>query len=134
MQTEFLKKDNSNKKTVYLYSAILGLISTFISMMFFAAVLLFFNIDRTYSVPFATVSLAVGSFVASRFAAKKIGEKGYITGLVMGFVVFAIITVISLMFGNGFSLNTLFHFIIILLSALTGGIVGVNTNKHKKYI
>lgn len=134
MQTEFLKKDNSNKKTIYIYSAILGLISTFISMMFFAAILLFFNIDRTYSVPFATVSLAVGSFVASRFAAKKIGEKGYITGLVMGFVVFAIITVISLVFGNGFSLNTLFHFIIILLSALTGGIVGVNTNKHKKYI
>lgn len=134
MQTEFLKKDNHNKKRIYLYSAILGLISTFLSMMFFSALLLFFNIDRTYSVPFATISLAVGSFVASRFAAKKIGEKGYITGLIMGFVVFAFITVISLIFGNGFSLNTLFHFIIILLSALTGGIVGVNTNKHKKYI
>lgn len=134
MQTEFLKKDNHNKKIIYLYSAILGLISTFLSMMFFAALLLFLNIDRTYSVPFATISLAVGSFVASRFAAKKIGEKGYITGLIMGFVVFAFITVISLIFGNGFSLNTLFHFIIILLSALTGGIVGVNTNKHKKYI
>lgn len=134
MQTEFLKKDNQNKKIIYLYGAGLGLISTFATIAVFAAILLFFNIDRSYSTPFATVSLAVGSFTASRFTAKRIGEKGYITGLIIGLTIFALVTVISLIFGGGFSLNTLFHFIIILLSALTGGIIGVNSNKHKKYL
>lgn len=134
MSDEFSKKDNSNKRNAYLIGAVLGVLSTLVIMVIFSAVLLFFNIERAYAVPFATVSLAVGSFIASRYTAKKIGDKGYAVGLIIGLIVFAVITILSLIFGNGFSLNTLFHFIIIILSSLVGGILGVNSNNHKKFI
>lgn len=134
MSDEFLKKDNKNKKSAYLGGAIFGILSTFLMMLIFSAVLLFFNIDRTYAAPFATISVAVGSFIASRYAAHKIGDRGYITGLVIGVIVFALITALSLTFGNSLSLNTLFHFIIIILASVVGGITGVNSDKHKKYI
>ena len=134
MSAEFSKKDNVNKKSAYAVGAILGVTATILTMLIFSAVLLFFNIDRAYAAPFATISLAVGSFIASRYTAKKIGDKGYLVGLIIGVVVFVLITALSLILGNNLSLNTLFHFIIIMLSAVVGGIMGVNQDKHKKYI
>lgn len=134
MSADFSTKVINNKKSAYLVGAVLGVLATLVTMLVFSAVLLFINIDRAYAVPFATISLAIGSFIASRYTAKKIEDKGYLIGIIIGLVVFVVITALSLILGNGFSLNTLFHFIIIMLSSLVGGIMGVNSNKHKKYI
>ena len=134
MHDGFSKIDNNNKKIAYIKGGIIGVLSSLAAMLIFAAILFIFNVDRKYSVPFATMSVAVGSYIASRFTAKKIGDKGYIIGLVLGSVIFVVITLISFVFGNGLSINTLFHFIIIMLSSLVGGITGVNKDKHKKYI
>ncbi len=134
MSSDFAKKDTVNKKSAYIMGVVFGVLATIVTMLVFAAVLLFLNIDRAYATPFGTISLAIGSFVASRYTAKKIGDKGYLVGLIIGSVVFTAITALSLILGNGLSLNTLFHFIIVMLSSLVGGIMGVNKNKHKKYI
>lgn len=134
MEYEFSKKDNVNKRSAYLLGALLGVLSALASMMIFAAALLLLDIDRAYAAPFATLSLAIGSFFASRKTSKIIGDKGYITGLIVGLTVFVMITLLSLVMGNGFSINTLFHFIIVTLSSLVGGIMGVNVKKRKKYI
>ena len=130
----FSKKDTVNKKSAYVVGGLVGVLSTLVTMLIFAAVLLVFNIDRAYAAPFATISVAIGSFIASYISAKKINNKGYLTGLVIGIVVFAIISILSLIFGNSFSLNTIFHLIIIILASTVGGILGVNADKHKKYI
>ncbi len=134
MEYDFSKKDNVNKRSAYLLGALLGVLSALASMMIFAAALLLLDIDRAYAKPFATLSLAIGSFFASRKTSKIIGDKGYITGLIVGLTVFVMITLLSLVMGNGFSINTLFHFIIVTLSSLVGGIMGVNGKKRKKYI
>lgn len=134
MSDDFSKKDTVNKKIAYLSGAILGVLVCLVIMLIFSAVLLFLNIDRAYATPFATVSVAIGCFIAARHTAKKIGDKGYLVGLIIGSVVFTAITALSLILGNGLSINTLFHFIIMMLSSLVGGITGVNKNKHKKYI
>lgn len=134
MSDGFSKKDTVNKKTAYIIGGILGVFSSLLAMLVFAVVLLAFNIDRAYAAPFATISVAFGSFIASRSAAKKIGDKGYLTGLIIGMIVFTFITALSLILGNGLTINTLFHFIIILLSSFAGGIMGVNSSKHKKLI
>ncbi len=134
MEYEFSKKDNVNKRSAYLLGALLGVLSALASMMIFAVALLLLDIDRAYAAPFATLSLAIGSFFASRKTSKIIGDKGYITGLIVGLTVFVMITLLSLVMGNGFSINTLFHFIIVTLSSLVGGIMGVNGKKRKKYI
>ncbi|MBQ8740110.1 MAG: TIGR04086 family membrane protein [Clostridia bacterium] len=134
MSGEFSKKDNVNKKSAYLWGAIIGVLATVAAMLVFSAVLLFLNIDRAYAAPFATISVAIGCFCAGRHTAKKIGDKGYLIGLIIGAVVFVVITALSLIMGNSLSLNTLFHFIIMMLASIVGGIMGVNRNKHKKYI
>ena len=66
MSYQFSKKDNINKKSAYVVGAVFGVAATVITMLIFSAILLFLNIDRAYAVPFATISLAVGSFVAGR--------------------------------------------------------------------
>lgn len=134
MSGDFSKKDTANKKRAYISGTILGVSVCLVTMLIFSAVLLFLNIDRAYATPFATISVAIGCFIAARHTAKKIGDKGYLVGLIIGSVVFTAITALSLILGNGLSLNTLFHFIIMMLSSLVGGIMGVNKNKHKKYI
>ena len=134
MSDGFTKKDNINKKSAYIMGAVLGVVATLISMLAFAALLLVFSIDLAFSAPFATISLAVGSFIAIRYTAKKIGDKGYLIGIIIGAVIFVLITALSLVFGNRLSLNTFFHFVIIMLSSIVGGIMGVNKDKHKKFI
>ena len=134
MQNGFIKKDNVSKKSAYITGGIIGVLSCLVMMLIFSAVLLCFNMDRKYAAPFATISVAVGSYIASRITAKKIGDRGYLIGLIIGSIIFVVITILSMIVGNSLSLNTLFHFIIIMLSSLVGGITGVNKDKHKKYI
>ncbi len=133
MSGELTKKDNINK-SAYIIGGVVGLLTTLTAMLLFSAVLLFLNIDRAYAAPFATISVSLGSFIASYITAKKTGEKGYFTGFIIGVVVFIVITVLSMIMGNSLSINTLFHFVIIVLSSIAGGIMGVNKNNHKKYI
>lgn len=133
MFEDILKSNKVNKKNAYTLGGVLGVLTSVLFMVIFALILLFFDIDRTYAKPFATISIAMGSYIASRVSAKKIGDRGYIIGLIIGAVVFLVITALSLILGNSLSVNTIFHFIIIMLSSLVGGIAGVN-KKQKKYI
>ena len=60
---------------------------------------------------------------------------GVYIGFIIGISTFLIITIISLIINDtALSINTLFHFIIIVLSSLIGGIFGVNKDKNKKII
>ena len=118
MYNGFIKKDNVSKKSAYITGGIIGVLSCLAMMLIFSAVLLCFNIDRKFAAPFATISVAIGSYISSRITAKKIGDKGYMIGLIIGSVIFVVITVLSIIVGNSLSLNTLFHFIIIMLEIL----------------
>lgn len=119
----------------YLLGGILGVIVTAVSVAIFSAVILFLEMDRIYAPAFATVALALGAFFASRYAAKKIGKKGYLTGLIMGLLFFLIVTLFALVFDdNGGGFTTVFRLIIVTLASLIGGISGVNKDKNKKYI
>lgn len=133
MSLDFFKKCE-NKKIAYAYGGIIGFFISLAFMLMFALIILIFNIDRAYTVPFSTISIAIGSFTASKITSKKIGNKGYLTGIIIGGIVFALLTILSLVCGNSLSVNTLFRFIIIMLSSIVGGIMGVNTWKKKKYI
>ncbi len=135
MNDEILKNEKSDKKIAYIKGSIIGVLAIVIAMLLFSAIILFFNLDRAYSLPFATISAALGVFFASHYTAKKIGDRGYLIGFIISVAVFVIITVISMIINNaGFNINTLFHFIIIVLSGVVGGIMGVNHEKKQKLI
>lgn len=117
-------------KTAFINIGVTGL---FIGI--FAVIMYLAQIGFEYSSVLATVSLAAGSLVSAFYIAKKIGRKGFLTGLIVGAVTFLTVTLISLFVDKGgVTVNTLFHLIIIMLSALIGGILGVNKAANKKYI
>lgn len=134
MKKEILDKENGLSYPTILLGIGIGLFTTLIFMLVFALVLYFLNLDRGFAAPFSTVSISIGGLASAFYTAKKMKKKGYVVGLAVGILVFAIITVVSIIVDKGgFSLNTLFHFVIVVLSSVVGGILGVN-KAEKKYI
>ena len=108
--------------------------STVLFIVLFAVVMLLCEIDNKFAPIFASVAVGIGAFTNAFFVSSKKKEKGYLYGILIGTITFILITLIGLIIGNGrFSINTLFHFIIINLSSVVGGIMGVN-KKGEKYI
>lgn len=83
--------------------------------------------------PMASFALAVGGFVAGLCSARIIRQNGLAYGAVCG----AILTVIVLLAGlalpdNGFGIPALLKIAFIMLAAMLGGVMGVNTKKRRK--
>lgn len=133
--TQDITKTAGKKSRIYIISAFIGIIMTLLCMAAFSALIYFFGIDRAYSSPFGTLALAIGGLLSARYAAGKIGDRGYIIGLIIGAVSFAVVTLIGMILNSGgLTLNTLFRFVITSLSSVIGGIMGVNKGRNKKYI
>ena len=132
-----MKKDISKGGLNYgliIKSALLNIIFTGVFVFIFSIIMYLTQTGYEYSTVFATVSLGVGGFVSAFYAAKKLARKGFLIGALVGGVSFVAILLISLFVDKGgITFNTLFHFIIIMLSSLIGGIIGVNKSA-KKYI
>ena len=112
------KKGYSN----YIFGFIIGVVVTAVFILLFALVMYLSGAAFKYAPVFATLSVAIGCFAAAFFTAKRQGSRG-------------LLTLVSLIVNSGgITLNTLFHFIIIMLSSLIGGIIGVNKGNRHKYI
>ena len=130
-----MKKEAENKYSVFIKAFIIEAIITAVGVLVFAVIMYFLDAGYEYSAVFATVSLAIGCFLGSFYAAKKFGQKGLLNGAIVGIITFAIILVVSLIVDKGaVTVNTLFHLIIFMLSSVIGGVLGVNKAQNKKYI
>ncbi len=119
----------------YLKGFLIGIPISAVCLCLAAVGMMYLSADRAFAAPLATLCLAIGSFFTSYFTAYKRGEKGWAVGLLTGGIYFVIITFIGLLAReSGVTLNSVFHLVIILLSGLIGGIVGVNRKDRKKYI
>ncbi len=107
---------------------------TLLSISLFSVIINLAEIDYKYSPVFGSVAVALGAFVGSFYHSGKKGTKGYLTGMLVGIITFIIVTLVGLIINDGgITINTLFHLIIIMLSAVSGGIMGVN-KKGNRYI
>lgn len=121
-------------KGFLIIGVLLGIAVAAALMLFSAAILLLLDADRFLAAPLATVCASAGTFAAAFYNSRKIGSRGYLTGLATGSAVFSAILLVSFIAAeNSLSLNTAFHFVIMLLSGLLGGIWGVNSRNNKKY-
>ena len=125
------KKDYVN----YIFGFIIGVITAFAFIALFALIMYFSGAAFNYAPVFATLSVAFGCFFAAFFTSRRQGNRGWLAGVIIGGITFILITLISLILNSGgITVNTLFRFIIIMLSSLIGGIIGVNKGKNHKYI
>ncbi len=125
------KYNNKEKIIIYLVSTLVGIIITFLTMLLASLLMVLFEISLNLLPIVSSICLVVGSFFAGFLSAKKIGSGGIVCGLVVAFVTFLIVFIISLILDpTGITFNTMIHFIITLLSSLIGGIIGVNKSKN----
>lgn len=126
---------NTGKYKIIISSVLIGLTVTALLILIFSVIMFATEMNKDYAVILATASVAAGSFAAAFYAAKTVQSKGFMVGLIVGGITFLAVTLISLIIDKGaLSMNTLFHFIIFMLSSLIGGIMGVNKAANKKYI
>ncbi|MCQ2448702.1 MAG: TIGR04086 family membrane protein [Clostridia bacterium] len=119
----------------YLRGVLLSAIVTLSCLAVCAFILSKVSVDRAFAAPLATLCLALGAMVGAFDIAYSRGKKGYLVGLVLGGCDFILITCAGMLIREGsFTRNTLFHSIIILLTAMIGGILGVGKKEKKSYI
>ena len=95
-----------------------------------AGVFYLLHIDRNLIPFFSNISLALSSFLSVYLITREKGDKGLVTGLLVGGCCFVLIFIVSIFTSKRITLNTLFHLLFIMLPAAIGGIMGVNkTNK-----
>ena len=129
------KTEKTNKYKTIIVSTVIGAAVTLLFITIFAAIMYFLGLEKMYSTIFATAAVAFGCFAASFYASTRTREKGLLIGAVTGGVTFVLVLIISFIKDSGaVTLNTLFHFIIFMLSSLVGGVIGVNKSENKKYI
>lgn len=127
--------DNKRKNYINILTAlILQVIVTFLGVSLFSIIMNLADVDYKYSPVFGSVVVALGAFASAYFLSRIKKSKGYVIGGAVGLITFLIVTLVGLIMNDGgMTVNTLFHLIIIMLSSLTGGILGVN-KKTKKYV
>lgn len=135
MKKQFSFSQEISGKGFFLIGLLIGTAVAAAMLLLSAFLLLKLDIDRAFAAPLATASVSAGTFAASFYNSYKLGDKGYLVGLLTGGAVFLVVLIASLMVTEkGFTINTIFHFVIMLLAGLTGGIWGVNRRINKKYI
>ena len=84
---------------------------------------------------FASICVAVGSFLGGIIAAKKAGKKGFASGGLTGLVLLILFSLLSLIaFKTTPTGATLVRSIIFLLGGVIGGILGVGSEGKRKIV
>ena len=121
------------RMVIYGVSALVGMIISVLSLMLAAGLMLAGDMPEETSSVISAICLGVGSLFAGFLSAKKIKSGGIINGLICGVVIYLIVLFISLFLSEkGFSLITLFHLAITLLTAAIGGVLGVSAASKRK--
>ena len=124
-----------NRNKNYLFGIITYFGALALSILLFAILVYFLNLPMVYMPLFSNISLGLATFFAAYFIAYKQKSKGFLTGLILALVTFALVSIISLIIDEGsVSLNSLLKFVILALSGVIGGIMGVNKTSKQKYI
>ncbi len=133
--SEVIKYNFVEKAVIITIAAIVGLITTFLAIFAASGVCLAIFLPDTFSTVISGMCLGIGSLVGGFLSAKKIKRGGIINGAICGSLIALIIFLISLFVSHSsFSFIGLSHFLIAILSASIGGILGINSSAKRKLI
>ena len=121
------------KAISYAIAVFVGVVVSFLFMLLFAIIIASADLTDGFIAPATSLASALGGLSAGFTASKILKSGGIINGLITGGILFAIVIIVSLFLDRGgLTANTLFNFLIIMISALIGGVLGIG--KNKKYI
>jgi putative membrane protein (TIGR04086 family) len=129
---------SDNKKidiALIIKTIVIFLLTGVIAVFLFATIMYFLEGGYKYSPLYATISVAMGCFMSSLHLGLKAQKNGILIGLAVGGIVFVLITLVTLLINGGsVGIHILLRLIILLLTSLLGGIIGVNRKNEPKYI
>ena len=107
---------------------IISLITSFILLFIFAAILTYTNINETVINPVIIVITAISILIGSSIGNMKIRKNGLLNGAIIGGAYICIIYFISSLLNRHFTLNmqSIIMIIIGMICGILGGIIGVN--------
>ncbi len=130
-----IKYNLNEKLVIYGLSLLVGIILVIASMFLASLLCLAADLPESLSSPISALCVGVGAFSSGFLASKKIKSGGVLNGAVCGVILYALVFLLSLIFSeNGFSAISVLHLLIILISAMIGGILGVGAAAKRKYI
>ena len=134
-----LKTGNSSVLKSWAIPLIKGMIFggfiTLILLVLAALVLSLGALPLGASFIMASLAVAFGGFFGGLISAKKLGQKGLICGMLCGFFMFLLLSVVSLIaFQATPGVSTLTRLIIYLLAGAIGGIIGVDSAAKRKIV
>lgn len=108
--------------------SIIAIVFTLLSLLIFSLILSSTSISENTITPVIIILSSISILAGSTISSRKIKQKGFINGLLVGLIYIAFIYLLSSIASGNFSLNlTSFIMIIASLAAgIIGGIIGVN--------
>lgn len=129
-----IKYNNSEKAVIYGISLLIGIVASVVMLLLFALIVFAADLPETVASPFSALCIGIGSAVSGFISSQKIKSGGLINGFICGMAFYALIFLLSLFISeNGFSLLSLYRAVIVIISAMIGGVVGVNTVKNIRF-
>lgn len=116
-----------------LFGALAGAVITFAALLIFALILTLGNMTDVVAVPFSLCAAAAGAFAGGWVASRIYASRGLVLGAATGGALFLINFLVSAIVSAGGVTNlTLAKLAVIMLSALVGGVFGVNSGAKRK--
>ena len=135
MKKSYSVSTELSKPTVFAIGLGIAVVTLAAAVLLFSLLMTLIDIPKHYAFPLSSVALGIGSFVGSRFVAKRLMEKGYLCGIAIGVLLFLIATIIAIIVnGAGFSALTPLRLAISVLMGMLGGISGINTKSRRSLV
>ena len=118
----------SNNLTSILKGVAISLVTTFILLVIFAAILTFTNVQENAIVPVVIVITGVSLLIGSTIGNRKIRKNGLINGALVGLIYILILYLISSILNGNFLLNmkSIIMIIVAMIFGILGGVIAVN--------
>lgn len=105
-----------------------------LTMLIAAAIMVLLDINIMYASPISSVCAAIGTFCGAYYAARKNKSKGIVNGLMIAAIIYVLVGVVALFMDSNFTVMSLIHLAVIVLSGCIGGIMGVNKSEKRKIV
>ncbi len=133
-----LKKDKGVSTRGFYINVLIGAAVAagviLLTMLIAAAIMVLLDINIMYASPISSVCAAIGTFCGAYLAARKNKSKGIVNGLMVAAIIYILVSIVALILDDDFTVMSLIHLAVIVLSGCIGGIMGVNKSEKRKIV